>query len=448
MKDRDNFGGRYGVLVALAGSAIGLGNLWRFPYLVGKNGGAAFIFIYLFMVVVLCMPVMLSEFVIGRRSGCNAFGAFKALSQEKKWRGIGLLGVFSAFVTLSFYIVVGGWSVDYLYRALHLSLTNRSTANLETLFGTIITKPWEPLIYLLVFLGFTGMVVLAGVKKGIERSSKFMMPMMFVLIVIIALRSLMLPGSMAGVRFLFRPDFSAVTPDTFLAALGQAFFSLSIGLCTILTYASYVKKDENIVKTSFLTVFSDTGFALLAGLAIMPAVFSFGISPGEGPGLVFVTLPLIFSKMAGGAIIAILFFFTLFIAALTSSISLMEVCVAYLIEERKVSRRRSVALCFGAVLLIGALCSLSQGRLSHITFWGKNLFDSMDFLSGNVLLPFGGLLLVIFAGWKMKKADVIDELTNGGRLKINPHFLNIEYFILKYLAPLTVATILITGWLH
>lgn len=304
---RDSFTSSFGVLVALAGSAIGLGNLWRFPYHVGENGGAAFIFIYIGFVFILCLPIMYSEFIIGRRSQRNVFGAFKVLAPGSKWGIVGIFAVLSSLCILSFYSVVGGWSIEYLVKAITFDFTREAGGNLDTMFSDFVSSPIKPLIWHVVFLLLTALVVIAGIEKGIEKYTKMMMPMLFVMIIIIAIRSVTLEGSKEGINYLFKPDFSKVTFNTLLAALGQAFFSLSIGCGTIMTYASYVKKSKNIVKLSAYTAIADTTFAIIAGCAIMPAVFAFGISPGEGPGLVFITLPKIFAQMPLGGILAIIF---------------------------------------------------------------------------------------------------------------------------------------------
>lgn len=445
MAKRDSFSGRFAILVALIGSAVGLGNLWRFPYLVGTNGGAAFIIIYLFFVFVLCMPIVFSEFLMGRRTQSNSFGAYKKLAPGTKWNWVGLVAVISASCVLAFYSVVGGWTIDYLVKALTFQFTTANQSALTTMFQDSVSSVWQPIIYLIVFLGITCFVVIKGVKGGIEKFSKIMMPVLFVMVVIIAINSLLLPGSKAGVEFLFKPDFSKVTSETLLNALGQAFFSLSIGCGTIMTYASYVSKSENIPLTSSLTAVFDTLFAMIAGLAIMPAVFAYGISPSEGPGLVFITLPHIFAQMPGGSIIAILFFLILFIAAITSSISLLEVPVAYFKEEFNMSRTKSVLICTGFLFGLGLLSSLSQGVLSDFKIFGLNFFDLFDFMSANVFMTGGGLLLVIFVGWKLKKSDFMDEMSNGGTLKIKKWFLESVYFIVRYVAPIVIITIMVAN---
>ena len=405
--DRDNFGSRFGVLVAMAGSAVGLGNLWRFPYLVGTNGGAAFIIIYLIFVFFLCLPIMYSEFIVGRRSQANVFGAFKVLAPGSKWSGVGIIAVLASISILSFYCVVGGWTIDYMVKAMTFQF-KADSQELSDMFAQTVTSNYEPLIYLLVFLALTGLIVIAGVKKGIEKYTKIMMPMLFVMVIIIAVRSLTLPHAEEGVAFLLKPDFSKVTSRTVLEALGQAFFSLSLGCGTIMTYGSYVSKQENIVKTSVFTSLADTVFAIIAGLAIMPAVFAFGISPEQGPGLVFVTLPHVFAQLPLGSIVAILFFFILFIAAITSSISLLEVAVAYIKEEFKISRAVATGVSLAIVTALGALCSLSQGVLADVKISGWNFFDFFDKISANIFMPLGGFLIVIFVGWRMSRADYID----------------------------------------
>ncbi len=436
--ERDNFGNRFGVLVAMAGSAVGLGNLWRFPFLVGTNGGAAFIIIYLIFVLFLCLPIMYAEFIIGRRSGANAFGAFKVLAPKSHWNIIGVLGVLASISILAFYSVVGGWTIDYIYRALTFQFSTSNFAELNTIFAKSTSSVIEPIIYLFIFLALTGSVVLAGVKKGIEKYTKIMMPMLFIMVIIIAIRSITLPNSADGLTFLFKPDFSKVTADTILAALGQAFFSLSLGCGCIITYGSYVKKSENIMLASTYTSLADTTFAIIAGMAIMPAVFSFGISPSEGPGLVFITLPMVFAQMTFGSIIAILFFFILFIAAITSSISLLEVVVAFMVEELKIKRIPSVIIAVLVITILSTLCSLSLGILSDFTIFGYSIFDCFDKLSANILMPIGGLLVVIFVGWRMKKADFIEEVTNCNSLKIKKWFLFMSYYTIKFIAPIVI----------
>ena len=385
MAKRDSFASSFGVLVAMAGSAVGLGNLWRFPYLVGTNGGAAFIIIYLAIVFVLAMPIMYSEFILGRRGQSNVYSAFKKMAPGTGWKVTGILAILCCILIVSFYSVVGGWTIDYMVKGMMFKFTSDSAA-LGGMFEQTVTSSWQPLLYMALFAGLSGAILLAGVKDGIEKYSKVLMPLLFLMVVVIAVRSVTLPGSGAGLDFLFKPDFSKVTANTFLDALGQAFFSLSVGFGIIFTYASYVNRGENVVKMSVQTAMADTLFAILAGVAIMPAVFSFGISPSQGPGLVFVTLPYVFAQIPFGGVLAILFFFVLFIAAITSSISLLEVIVAYVIEEFKWKRSVAVVSVLALVIFLGAFCSLSQGVLADVKILGNNIFDSFDKFTANVLL--------------------------------------------------------------
>lgn len=444
MANRDGFASSFGVLVAMAGSAVGLGNLWRFPYLVGTNGGAAFIVIYLAIVFLLAIPIMYAEFVIGRRAQTDVFGAFKKLAPGSKWGIIGIISIVCCTIILGFYVVVGGWTIDYMVKACMQQFSSEN-ADFTQMFASSVQSSYSPLIYMLVFTLLSGGVLLAGVKDGIEKYSKILMPALFIIVVILAIRSVTLPNSGAGVEFMFKPDFSKVTTDTFLDALGQAFFSLSVGFGIIFTYASYVNKKESIIKMSAQTAIADTLFAILAGVAIMPAVFAFGLEPGQGPGLLFVTIPYIFSQLPLGSVLAVLFFFVLFVAAITSSISLLEVVVAYLIEEFKLKRRNAVITVVLIVTLIGVFCSLSQGVLSDVKIFGLNIFDLLDYTSANILIPLGAMLIVLFAGWRMSKADFIDEITSGGERKVKAWYLTVILMSIKYLAPVVIGVIMVRG---
>ena len=443
---RDNFGSRFGALVAMAGSAVGLGNLWRFPYLVGENGGAAFIILYVIMCFVLCLPIFISEFVIGRRSQKNAFAAFRDLSGGSRWKWVGVITIVVPMIVLSYYSVIGGWSVDYLMKAATFSFTGN--ADKAQMFSSLVTSTWAPLIAHTVFLLLTALVVALGIKGGIEKFSKVMMPLLFMIVLAIAVYALTLPGAQKGVDYLYNPDFSKITGKTFAAALGQAFFSLSLGFGTILTYASYVSKKENIMFQSTATAVCDLLFALIAGVAIMPAVFAFGLSPDNGPGLVFETLPRVFGQMPAGGLIAILFFVALLVAAITSSISMMEVAVSYLVEEKKISRKWACVIIFAICWAVGAICSLSFGPLSHIKINGGNLFDFFDNLSSNVLMTLGSLLTVLFVGWRLKKTDVYDEFTNGGSLRKNVRLFGVLWFLIRYICPIVIAFIFVSGLIN
>ena len=443
---REGFGSRFGALVAMAGSAVGLGNLWRFPYLVGENGGAAFIIVYIVLCFVICLPIFISEFIIGRRSQKNAFAAFRDLSGGSAWKWIGFSTVITPLIVLSYYSVIGGWAIEYLFKSLTFSFTQvGSQSGFSTMFSDYVSSTWSPIIAHTLFIFATALIVVVGIKGGIEKFSKVMMPILFFLVIAIAVYSVMLPGAKAGIEYLFHPDFSKLTGKACAAALGQAFFSLSLGFGTILTYASYVSKKENIMFQSVATAASDLTFALIAGTAIMPAVFAFGINPQAGPGLVFETLPYVFSRMPAGSIVAILFFFSLLVAALTSSISMMEVGVAYLVEEKKMSRVKASAIVFVICLVVGALCSLSFGPLSHIKICGDNIFDFLDSVSSNILMTLASLFTVLFVGWRLKRTDIYDEFTNGGTLSKNAKLFGILWFLIRFVAPLAIITIFVIG---
>ena len=443
---RDSFGSRFGALVAMAGSAVGLGNLWRFPYLVGENGGAAFIIIYVIFVFLLCLPIFISEFVVGRRSQKNAFAAFRDLSGGSAWRWVGLFTIIVPLIVLSYYSVIGGWSVEYLLKSLSFSFTGgASQSAFHSMFTDFVSSTWAPLWCHTVFLLATTLIVVIGIKDGIEKFSKVMMPLLFFMVVAIAIYSVTLPGASAGLDYLFNPDFSKITGKACAAALGQAFFSLSLGFGTIMTYASYVSKKENVLFQSTATAVSDLMFALIAGVAIMPAVFAFGLNPQSGPGLVFETLPFVFGQMPAGGVVALLFFLALLVAALTSSISMLEVAVAYLVEEKKMSRVWACVLLFVICWTVGTVCSLSFGPLSDIKIDGGNIFDFFDNLSSNILMTLGSLLTVLFVGWRLKKTDVYDEFTNGGTLSRNARLFGVLWFLIRYICPLAIISIFISG---
>lgn len=452
MTGRESFGSRATVIMAMAGSAIGLGNIWRFPFIVGEYGGAAFILVYIFCCFLLSMPILLSETIIGRRTHQGTFGAMNTLAPGSAWKWLGLLTVISPLIILSYYSVVGGWSFAYLCKAVALQFSQENAEAVTAMFGTFSSSTWWPLVCTMVFLSLTALIVYLGVNKGIEKFSKISIPVLFVLIVIIAVYSMTLPGAGEGVLYLVKPDFSKLTPGAYAAALGQSFFSLSLGVGTMLTYASYVRKDENIIASASGTAFFDLLFAILAGFAVMPAVFAAGIAPSSGPGLVFETLPFIFAKMGSGgqvisAAVSILFFLTILVAALSSSISMMEVGVAYLVEEKKLTRHKATIILFLITLVVGVLCSLSFGVLSGVKLFGNTIFNFCDTLASNFLMTIGALLFSIFVGWRMDKSAVKDELTNNGKLRGTGKIFPVVYFLIKYIAPVTIAAIFIIGLL-
>lgn len=445
IRKRDGFGSSFGLLVALVGSAVGLGNIWRFPYMVGENGGAAFIVIYLFCAFFLAMPIMLGEFVIGRRAGTNAVEAFDKLAPGTKWKVTGLIGVFTAFIMLSFYSVIGGWTLNYLIISLSPSFINAANDSNDfgRIFGEFVSSTYGSIIFTWLFLLITAIIVSRGIKGGIEKSSKIMMPVLFALVVVVAVRSMMLPGAAKGLEYIFKPDFSLVTPDTVLSALGQAFFSLSVGMCCVLTYASYAGKKENILSCSFFTVAADTLFAIIAGCAIMPAVFAFGLNPGEGPGMAFITLPTLFSQMRFGGVIAVIFFFALLLAAVSSAISLQELMISHMMDRFGLSRRKTVLINTACLMAGSTLCALSQGEglLSGVKILGMDFLSLFDYLTANVFMIIGAILIVIFVGWKMGRDTYEVELTNGGEIKIPSVLLKVSFFFIKYIAPAVILVI-------
>ena len=452
MKKRENFGGRMAVIMAMAGSAIGLGNIWRFPYLVGQNGGAAFVVLYIAATLFISLPIFFAESIVGRRSGANCRGAMRVLAPSSQWKWMGFLMVFTPLWIVSYYSVVGGWSLEYLVQALRLDFVHAGPDALSGTFERFISRTWAPLAYHLAFLGATVVIVAFGVKSGIEKFSKVCLPLLFILVVLITIYSVTLPGAKPGVAYMLKPDFSKITIHSCLDALGQSFFSLSLGMGIIITYSSYVSKKENLLVSGVGTAFSDLSFAILAGLAVMPAVFAAGIEPGSGPGLIFDTLPYIFAQMGLempwiSSIAAILFFLTILFSALTSSVSLIEVGVAYLTEERGFKRWTACLLLFVLTGAVGAVCSLSFGPLANVKIFGQGLFDFADIFASNVLLTIGGFLIVLFVGWKMSRADVYDEFTNGGTKKWNVLCFNTVYFLIRYVAPVGVAVLFITNLL-
>lgn len=451
-KKREGFGSRTAVILAMAGSAIGLGNIWRFPYMVGEHGGAVFVLVYVFATILVSLPVFIAEVVIGRRSRSNACDSFHRLAPGRRfWKAIGFLPILIPTMIASYYSVIGGWSVEYFFKSCSLAFATVSPDSVGGMFGDFISSTWAPVLLHMLFLVLSAVVVAFGVKSGIEKFSKLCLPVLFVLVVVIAVYSLCLPGSAAGVKYLFKPDFSELTPRTFAYALGQSFYSLSLGMGTIITYGSYVHKKENIMVSSAGTAVSDLLFALLAGLAIMPAVFAAGIEPGAGPGLVFQSIPYIFCKMSAdvpvfSAITSILFFFTIIVAAMTSIISLIEVGTAYLVEKFKFSRPAAVASVFLVCGVAGVICSLSFGPLSRVTLDGKNIFDIFDWLCSNVLLLIMAFLVVLFVGHVMDRSDVRDEFLNGGAIKGEGLF-NVVYFLIKWVAPIAVVLIFFTNFI-
>lgn len=445
-KDRGNFGSKLGVILASAGSAVGLGNIWRFPYETGNHGGAAFILIYLGCILLLGLPIMIAEFLIGRHSQANTARAYQILAPGTQWRWVGRMGVLAGFLILGYYSVVAGWTLEYIFEAVSNSFAGKTPAEFISSFQSFSSNPWRPALWLTLFLLATHFIIVKGVEKGIEKSSKIMMPTLFIIILVLVGCSVTLPGASRGIEFLLKPDFSKVDGNVFLGAMGQAFFSLSLGMGCLCTYASYFSKDTNLTRTAFSVGIIDTFVAVLAGFIIFPAAFSVGIQPDAGPSLIFITLPNVFQQAFSGIpvlayIFSVMFYVLLALAALTSTISLHEVVTAYLHEEFNFTRGKAARLVTAGCILLGVLCSLSLGVTKDFTIFGLGMFDLFDFVTAKLMLPLGGLLISIFTGWYLDKKLVWSEITNNGTLKV-PIYKQI-IFILKYVAPIAISVIFI-----
>ena len=390
--------------------------------------------------------MLFRSFVIGRRSRANAARAYQILSPGTQWKWVGRVGILAGIMILSFYSVVAGWTLEYVFEAIGNGFSGKNPEEFIKSFESFSGNPWKPLIWLVLFLLCTHFIIVRGVEKGIEKSSKLMMPLLFVLILVLVGCSVSLPGASKGIEFLLKPDFSKVDGNVFLAAIWQAFFSLSLGMGTLCTYASYFSKDVSLSRTAFSVGIIDTFIAILAGFIIFPAAFSVGIQPDAGPSLIFITLPNVFQQAFSGApwlayIFSVLFYLLLALAALTSTISMHEVATAYLHEEYKLTRKRAASLVTGCCVILGAFCSLSLGVGKHLTIFGLNFFDLFDYVTAKVMLPLGGMLVSIYVGWFLDKKIVWSELTNDGTLKVRVYKLTI--FILKYVAPIAIGAVFI-----
>lgn len=439
--NRANFGSKLGVILASAGSAVGLGNIWRFPFETGNHGGAAFILIYLGCVLFFGIPIMVAEFSIGRHSRANTAGAYQKLAPGTHWRWVGRMGVLAGFLILGYYSVVAGWTLEYIVQAGTNAFAGQSANDFIASFNGFVSHPWRPALWMVVFMLMTHFIIVKGVEKGIEKSAKIMMPMLFLLLIVLAVCSVSLPGAGAGIEFLLKPDFSKVDGNVLLGAMGQAFFSLSLGMGCLCTYASYFRNDTNLPKTALNVGWIDTMVAILAGFIIFPAAFSVGIQPDAGPSLLFITLPNVFQQAFGNlpwlaVILSIMFYVLLALAALTSTISLHEVVTAYLHEEFNLTRGRAAKLVTAGCTFLGVLCSLSLGVGKELTVFGLTLFDLFDFLTAKIMLPLGGFFIAIFTGWYLDKRIVWEEVSNNGTLPKVVY--RIWLFLLKYIAPIGI----------
>lgn len=444
MEKREHWNSNFGFIMASAGAAVGLGNLWKFPYLAGMNGGGLFLLAYLLLLGVLGIPILMAEMSVGRYTQQNAIGAYRVIN--KKWSFVGAIGILCGFIILSYYSVVGGWVLKYLsdfvFQIVHTDPVSY--------FEEFVAQPVEPILWHLLFMVITVLVVMAGVTKGIEKISKILLPALFVLIIVLMIQALTLPGAEQGVRFFLYPDFTMVQDfqhlsHLLLQAMGQVFFSLSLGMGTIITYGSYLKKESNIQKNASIIPALDTLVAVFAGLLILPAVFSFGYEPQAGPGLVFQTLPKIFQAMTFGNIFGLLFFLMVLFAAVTSSISLLEVVAAFLIDTFSLKRVTATVLPAIFMFLIGCIASLSFGPLKDISFFGMNFFDFLTFVSDKLLMPIGGFFMCIFVGhvWKVKNA--VNEITNNGQLRFRGE--KLFSVVIRYIAPAIILIVFISSFI-
>ncbi|MBF6597509.1 MAG: sodium-dependent transporter [Fermentimonas sp.] len=437
---RVTFASKIGVVAAAAGSAVGLGNIWRFPSQAADGGGAIFIFVYIACILFFGIPVMMSEFIIGRSAKANTAGAFHKLAPGTPWKWVGRLGVLTGFLIMGFYIVVAGWTLVYLGQSISGHLL--SVDNFSAHFNNLLANPLKQSLWMIVFTLLTAYFILSGVRKGIEKSTKIFMPVLFLFLIILAIRAILLPGAGAGLDFLFKPNFENVKSTVFLDAMGQAFFSLSVGMGCLITYGSYFNKNINLAKTAVQVTFLDTLVAIISGMIIFPAAFALTSNPSTivdelvtgGPGLLFITLPELLNQMAGSMIWSTMFFSLLALAALTSTISLMEVVTIYISEEYRMSRKKSTLLVTSGVIILGVISSYSTG-----------FFNILDVSTAKYMLPAGGLFISIFVGWYLNKQIVAAELTNEGELKFGIGFLKMYIFLLRYVAPIAILSIFVYG---
>ncbi|MED4688374.1 sodium-dependent transporter [Peribacillus frigoritolerans] len=436
MSKQDQWTSKLGFILAAAGSAIGLGAIWKLPYMTGENGGGVFFLLFIIFTLLIGAPILIAEFTIGRNAQKDAISAYKHIAPGKPWALIGYGGVVASIILLSFFSVVGGWIISYLARSFTGSLSNLTQEEYGEFFNTIISNPYETVIAQLLFMVFTIWVVQGGVSKGIEKANKYMMPSLFILFIILLIRSLTLDGAMEGVKFFLKPDFSALTGETILLALGQSFFALSVGVSVMVTYASYLSKKEDITKSAFSVVGLNIFISLLAGLVIFPAVFALGFSPSSGPGLVFVVLPAVFNEMALGGIFMFIFFVLLLFATLTTAFSILEIVVAAMIKGDSAKRKKASWIAGITVFLIGIPSALSFGVLSDVKIFNLSIFDFADYLTSNIALPVGALFISLFIGYQMKRIEVQKEFETGadpGR-----SLFKLWYFLIRYIVPIMI----------
>lgn len=441
---RDTFTSRLGVIAATLGSAVGLGNIWKFPYLTGANGGAAFVALYILATFVVGLPVMIAELVIGRTGRADAVKSLKKLSPSKPWWLVGVAGILSAFLIMAFYSEIAAWVLVYIFKGIGGSVLSTDPKVTTRAFETLVTNPWQALVWQWIVLIYLSVIIMAGVSKGIERITKKLMPALFFILLLVCVRSLTLPGAAQGVTFLFKPDFSKVTWATVLVATGLSFFKLSVGMGAMITYGSYFPEDQNIPATATRVMLSDVLVSILAGLAVFPAVFAFGFKPNAGPSLLFITIPAVFASMPLGRVFMPLFFVLAGIAATGAMLSLFEVPVAYLTETLGWDRKKATMATLAGLAIFGSTAALSSSTLANFKILGFTPFDLFDFLTSQILMPLGGMFLCIFAGWVWGRDNIKKALSNNGKLD-NETVVNAFYGVVKFVSPLLVLVVMLNG---
>ena len=445
MKTPASWSSKIGFILSAAGSAIGLGAIWKFPYTAGTNGGAVFFLLFLLFTILIALPVQLAEFYIGRKSGKNAVDAFKVLAPDTLWPWVGRMGVFACFILLSFYSVVGGWVLNYVVHAFDGSI--RAGADFEALFSNTIASPVGSVAYQGLFMLMTVWVVKSGISSGIEKANRYMMPALFILFLLLAGRSLTLPDAMAGVSFLLKPDWSHLSPQTMLTALGQAFFALSIGVSTMITYAAYLDRKQDLFRSGHSIMWMNLLVSLLAGLVIFPAVFAFGFEPSQGPGLIFVVLPAVFMKLPLGNLLFAVFMLLVVFATLTSAFSMLETVIAATIRENESKRSSRTWIIGTAIFIVGIPSALSFGVLGEMKLFGKTLFDLWDYMITALIMPIGALSVAVFVGWIHKKQAVLEHMREGSG--VPQAVLSLWLYTLRFLAPVAIVLVFANtlGWI-
>lgn len=435
MEKRETFSNRMAFVLASIGGAVGLGNVWKFPYITGQHGGAAFIVVYLIALLIIASPVLMTEFAIGRFTGTSYTSALKKIFPGKKWYLVGILGVIALILTLGFYAGIAGWTIAYIFKSITGAYAGQGAAEIGQAFGAFISSPFQVIFWLLVMIAITAFIVSKGLEGGIEKICNILLPALFLLIIVLVIRAVTLPGASKGLEFYLKPNFSSLTKEAIMAAVGQAFFSLGVGTGNMVIYGSYLKKDETIGSSTVMVALGDTFAAILFGFIIFPAVFAYNIDSTMGPPLVFITLPTIFAQMKFGMVFAAIFFILLFFACLTSTICIMEAIVGYFTDEFGMSRKKSTVLTTVVVTVCGIIMMLSFGVLGHISIFGRTIFDfANDILVSAILLPVGGILVLLIAGWVMNTEEVIDEINTGSGFKVG----NGYKIIIKFVAPIAV----------